>query len=144
MERNSPSAGNIAHALKFPGPRLIFIAFLCERGDCGIISHMKKTAFILIALSLAVVGCRRTDVREFTVKLPTATIADQSAISAALAAYGGIDKSSMKFDPQSKTLKLNYDSMQLAKRNIEISIARAGFVANDVTPESVGAKPKAK
>lgn len=105
---------------------------------------MKKTAFILIALSLAVVGCRRTDVREFTVKLPTATIADQSAISAALAAYGGIDKSSMKFDPQSKTLKLNYDSMQLAKRNIEISIARAGFVANDVTPESVGAKPKAK
>jgi len=105
---------------------------------------MKKTAFILIAVALAVAGCRRTDVRDFTVDLPTATVGDQPAIAAALGGYAGIDKTSLQFDPQTKKLTLRYDSMQLAKKNIEISIAQAGFVANGVTPESVGAKPKAK
>lgn len=105
---------------------------------------MKKTALVLVVMVLAVVGCRRTDVRDFSVAIPSATVADQPAIAAALGGYAGIDKSSLKFDPQTKTLTLRYDSMQLAKKNIEISIARAGFTANGVTPESVGAKPKAK
>ncbi len=105
---------------------------------------MKKTAFILLALALVVVGCRRADVRDFTVSLPSTTINDQPAIAAAIAMYAGIDKSSLKFDPQTKTLALRYDSMQLAKKNIELALAKAGFEANGVTPESVGAKPKAR
>ena len=67
---------------------------------------------------------------------------DAQAIAAALAQYAGVDKASLKFDPAAKTLSLRYDSMQLAKKNIEISIAQAGFTANGVTPESVGARPK--
>ena len=102
-----------------------------------------KQAIVLLAL-LAVVGCRRTDERDFTVSIPEMTAEDAPAISAALAQYGGIDRSSMKFDPAAKTLVLRYDSMQLAKKNIELSIAKAGFTANGVTPESVGAKPKGK
>jgi len=33
---------------------------------------------------------------------------------------------------------LRYDSMQLAKKNIEMAIAKAGFEANGVKPESIG------
>ena len=104
---------------------------------------MKHVA-LAIALTLAVLGCRRTDVRDFTVAIPGMSAGDEPAITAALAPYSGIDRASMKFDLQAKTLTLRYDSMQLAKKNIELSIAKAGFVANGVTPESVGAKPKGK
>ena len=103
-----------------------------------------KHAALFLAIALAVVGCRRTDVRDFTVSIPDMTAADTQAIAASLASYAGVDKASLKFDPAAKTLFLRYDSMQLAKKNIEISIAQAGFTANGVTPESVGARPKGK
>ena len=104
---------------------------------------MKHAALFFVVL-LAVAGCRRTDVRDFTVSIPDMAAGDAQAIAAALAPYSGVDKASLKFDPAAKTLSLRYDSMQLAKKNIEISIAQAGFTANGVTPESVGARPKKK
>jgi hypothetical protein len=46
----------------------------------------------------------------------------------------------MKFDHKAKKLVLKYDSMQLAKKNIELAIAKAGLEANGVTPASVGVR----
>ncbi len=106
-----------------------------------------KNAMTVLVLALTVAlagGCRRTDVRDFVVSIPTLAADDAPAISAALAPYAGIERSSLKFDPAAKTLTLRYDSMQLAKKNIEMAIAKAGFSANGVTPESVGAQPKRK
>ena len=105
---------------------------------------MKYALPALAVVFVLVAGCRRTDVRDFTVAIPGLTVEDQPAISAALAPYAGIERSSIKFDVASKTLSLRYDSMQLAKKNIELAIAKAGFAANGVTPESAGAKPKRK
>ena len=107
---------------------------------------MKNTLTVLVfALTVALAtGCRRTDVREFVVSIPALTAEDAPAISAALAPYAGIERPSLKFDAAAKTLTLRYDSMQLAKKNIEMAIAKAGFTANGVTPESVGAQPKRK
>ena len=96
----------------------------------------------LVALALA--GCRRTDVRDFTVDVPALTAADVPAVVAELAKYGGIEAKDVQFDAAAHRLTLKYDSMQLAKKNIEMSIAKLGFTANGVTPESIGAKPKAK
>jgi hypothetical protein len=67
------------------------------------------------------------------------TPADRVLIEGAISRYGGIDKTSYVYDAEARTLTLRYDSMQLAKKNIEIAIARAGFAVNGVTPESVGA-----
>ncbi len=97
-------------------------------------------AILLAAAALALAGCRRTDVRDFAVDVPEATRADMSALSAALAPYGGVDKASLSFDDSKRRLTLRYDSMQIAKKNIEMAIAKAGFTANGVTPESIGAK----
>lgn len=102
---------------------------------------------VLCVAVLVAVGCRRVDVREFTVDVPEATAADEPALRAALAPYGGIDSKnpeSVCFDAAKHQLTIRYDSMQLAKKNIELSLAAAGFTANGVTPESVGAKKKAK
>lgn len=94
------------------------------------------------AVCLAAAGCRRTDVRDFSVSVPSMTQEDIPAISAALGAYAGINQSSVKFDVKTRTVKMKYDSMQLAKKNIEMAIAKTGLEANGVTPESIGAKRK--
>lgn len=95
-------------------------------------------AFLTVLFALA--GCRRTDVRDFSVEIPQATEADVPAIAASLSPYAGIEKTSLKFDAARHVLLLKYDSMQIAKKNIEMAIAGAGFTANGVTPESIGAK----
>lgn len=46
------------------------------------------------------------------------------------------------FDAATHCLTLKYDSMKVAKKNLEMAIAQVGFTANGVTPESVGAKRK--
>ena len=101
-----------------------------------------KRMFLVWSVVLALAGCRRTDVRDFAVEVPEATQADMPAIAAALAPYGGVDKGSLQFDEAARRLTLKYDSMQIAKKNIEMAIAKAGFAANGVTPESIGAKRK--
>ena len=103
-----------------------------------------KRVLLVAAVVLALAGCRRTDVRDFAIETPEATQADMAAIAAALAPYGGVDKSSIAFDASARRVTLKYDSMQIAKKNIEMAIAKAGFTANGVTPESIGAKRKQK
>lgn len=104
--------------------------------------YVFKAAIIAasIALCTAGTGCRRTDVRDFEVSIPALTAANEAVVRQSLARFGGIDKASMKFDHKAKKLVLKYDSMQLAKKNIELAIAKAGLEANGVTPASVGFK----
>ena len=95
----------------------------------------------VVAVLFASTGCRRTDIRDnYVVEIPSATEADMPAIAQALSMYAGVEKSSLRFDSAKHVLSLRYDSMQVAKKNIEMAIAGAGFKANGVTPESVGAK----
>ena len=101
---------------------------------------MKIISTILVAAVAALSGCRRTDVCDFTVSIPGLTAADHAAVTAALAPYGGVLKDTLRFDDAKKELVLRYDSMQIAKKNIEMAIAACGLEANGVTPESVGAK----
>ncbi|MBQ9741173.1 MAG: hypothetical protein IJV91_09560, partial [Kiritimatiellae bacterium] len=95
---------------------------------------------VLMALCMLESGCRRTDVRDFEVSIPALKVENEAVVRQALARFGGVDKASMKFDFKTKTLVLKYDSMQLAKKNIELAIAKAGLEANGVTPASVGVR----
>ena len=94
----------------------------------------------LMALCILETGCRRIDVRDFEVSIPALKVENEAVVRQALARFGGVDKASMKFDFKTKTLVLKYDSMQLAKKNIELAIAKAGLEANGVTPASVGVR----
>ena len=98
---------------------------------------------LLVCVILAVFSaCRRVDERSFTVSIPALSESNMKLIASSLSQYAGIDHASVKFDLEHKTMFLKYDSMQLAKKNIEMSIAAAGYEANGVTPESVGAMRK--
>ena len=96
-------------------------------------------AAIMVSCMVAT-GCRRTDVRDFEVAIPALSAENEAVVRQALARFGGVDKASMRFDHKAKKLVLKYDSMQLAKKNIELAIAKAGLEANGVTPASVGVR----
>ncbi len=97
-----------------------------------------KRLIVLFAFAAVFAGCRRTDIRDFTIAIPDMMPQHEQQIKAALAPYGGVVKTSYKFDHQAKTLFLQFDSMQIAKKNIEMAIAETGLAANGVTPASVG------
>ena len=110
---------------------------------------MKKTLIGIALALLALAGCRQKDVREFTVEVPALTqtneVAVTTAIRNALAGCCGIDMASLQFDSANHSLRLRYDSMQTAKKNIEMAIAKIGYVANGVKPEEMDSvKPAAR
>ena len=109
---------------------------------------MKKTMIGIALALLALAGCRQKDVRDFAVDVPALSQENEAAVSGAirgaLAGCCGIDMSTLEFDSANHCVKMRYDSMQTAKKNIEMAIAKVGYVANGVTPESIGAKPKDK
>ena len=90
---------------------------------------------MLIALC-AISGCRRSDVREFTVELPGLTEADKARVVEALAKYDGVKKDSYVFDFANKTLTLRYDSMKVARENVRQAIEAKGVKV--VYPEVKG------
>lgn len=81
--------------------------------------------FMLIAIC-AISGCRRSDVREFTVELPGLTEANKAQVVEALAKYDGVKKDSYVFDFGKKTLTLRYDSMKVARENVRQAIEAKG------------------
>ena len=88
---------------------------------------MKKEFSLLVVLVLALLGgCRRTDVREMTVTMPSLREADKATVVAALARYNGVEKDSYRWDMAAKTLTLRYDSMQVAQANIRYAIDEKG------------------
>ena len=90
--------------------------------------HVLLISF-LIPLSLTLLlfcGCRREDVREMTVSMPSLTEADRPKVVEALAKYNGVRKDSYVWDMKAKTLTLKYDSMQIAQAKIRYAIDEKG------------------
>ena len=90
---------------------------------------MKMKMAFLVSLSLFVLlspGCRREDVREMTVAMPSLTEADRPKVEAALSRYNGVRKDSYRWDMAAKTLTLSYDSMQVAQANVRYAIDESG------------------
>ena len=83
---------------------------------------MKKSLMVVAVVVMTVVGCRREDVRDFTVSIPDLTEQGKAQVVEALAKYNGVQKDSYRWDFAKKTLTLKYDSMQIAKENIRQAI----------------------
>lgn len=98
--------------------------------NCGIVG-----LFILTALC-TVCGCRRTDVREFTVEIPGLTEGNKAQVVQALSRYDGVKRDSFVFDFEKKTLTLRYDSMKIARENVRQAIEAKGVSV--VYPEVKG------
>ena len=77
------------------------------------------------ACLLVACGCRREDVRTFTVEIPDLSEANKDRVVEALKKYNGVRKDTYQWDFAAKTLTFRYDSMQLAEENVRQAIEAA-------------------
>jgi|GEM_PF-815189 len=107
---------------------------------------MKHTVVLLAFMCMLLGGgCRVSDVRELSVNVPgMAAESDVDRIKKALAPLNGVSKDTVVCDLKSHTVKVSYDSMVVATKNIEIAIAEAGFDANGITAASARTAPAKK
>ena len=102
---------------------------------------MKFTITLIAFMGILLAGCRVSDVRNLTIDVPgMATEADEQCIRKALAPLNGVNKEQAVFDVKKHTIKLTFDSMVVATKNIEIAIAEAGYDANKITAASARVK----
>lgn len=82
-------------------------------------------------------GCRREDVRTAVVYVPGVKSAEcLEYIYKALATEQGIAPESVDVDLKAKILKIRYDSVKLSSKNVEFTIAEAGFAANEIPADA--------
>ena len=98
---------------------------------------MKKTLVVVLALA-ALVGCRREDWREMTVKVPSLANVDAAAydaatnrIAVALRAYSGVSNGFREeyivWNPTNRAeLAVRFDSLLVAEMNIRKTIEETG------------------
>jgi copper chaperone CopZ len=95
---------------------------------------MQRLILVLVAaLPVALgTGCRQQDLRTVTIVLSGVSGgSDVQSVSNAIARLDGVfDKSITFHDTGSVTVR--YDSMKLARKNIEYAVVEAGFGANDI------------
>lgn len=86
-------------------------------------------------MAAALSGCRREDVREFTVEIPGLTQENRQKVVDAFTirkpgqtphVCDGIRPDTFAFDFEKRTLTMKYDSMKIAKTNIRMLIEAAG------------------
>ena len=99
---------------------------------------MKYTVMAMALLgALLFSGCRVSDVRVLTVNVPgLSSESDVANVRKALAPLNGVDKEKLAFDLKAHGVKVTFDSMVVANKNIEIAIAEAGYDANEITAAS--------
>ena len=66
------------------------------------VKMIKVAAMAFAASAGLLLGCRRTDVRDFEVSIPALTAESEPAIRQSLAGFAGVEKSSLKFDRAAK------------------------------------------
>ena len=92
---------------------------------------MCKMLLPIMLLIICLVGCRKHDMRTVVVAVPgLKNPAGAQIIQNAFMNQPGIK--AIQPDFQQRTLAVTYDSMVIARKNIEFTIAGAGFDANDI------------
>lgn len=106
------------------------------------ITAMKHLISLFVLFGVLITsGCRETDVRTLTVKVPAmASEEDVQHIRKAVSALNGVNKELVVFDVKEHKVTVTYDSMVVAHKNIEIAIAEAGYDANGIQAIRAAAK----
>lgn len=104
---------------------------------------MKHAICILLALAVTVgigASCRKRDMRTIVIQVPgMKNEACSRIVKDALLRTPGVLQESVSTDVAAHTVTATYDSIFLAKKNIEFAVAEAGFAANDIPAKAEAA-----
>jgi hypothetical protein len=87
------------------------------------------TIIVISALSV-ILGCKRSDFRRHEFHIPGMTAVNTNRIVKALSKYDGVDLDSLKWNLQTKTLSIRFDSMKVAQTNIRMAIEKENIAVS--------------
>ena len=124
-----PSGGNIQTTVLFAGYLLSY-------------RPMKLAVFaVFVVCCLAGASCRTSDIRAFDIAVPEMkNEACAQIVGRVLTRQAGIQPKGIVIDLDKRVVRVRYDSMVTAKKNLEFAIAEAGFKANEVPANDTAAK----
>ncbi len=98
---------------------------------------MKKISLILALLALVLgSSCRRTDLQTHTILIPEMrTDMDAIMIKSVMTGISGIAPDKIEVSLTDRSVSFEYESMVIAKKNLEILISDLGFSANEIPPD---------
>lgn len=100
---------------------------------------LMKTAIgiVLIVSVVAMVSCRKVDVRTAAITVPgMKTRACAERIIAALGNEQHIAPDRIDVQLDTRTIRVRYDSIRHSVKNLEYTVAKAGFDANDIPADA--------
>lgn len=87
--------------------------------------------FLVLIIGLVSLSCRQQDVRTTTIRCPQVRSSQSAArVTMALSRMDGVQTDSITVKDGAVTV--TYDSMKVAVKNLDFSIAEAGFDADDI------------
>jgi copper chaperone CopZ len=112
---------------------------LRSRRDALLFRTMRTVlALLAVAMMVACASCRMSDVRTFTFKAPQVTGEScRKVVDEVLRKTDGVDAEKTVYGVG--TITVTYDSLKLARKNIEHAIAAAGFDVGE-TPANPAAR----
>lgn len=96
---------------------------------------------VLLGCALLASSCRRNDYR--TVKIHVPEMRNQACaqiIHSALSRVQGVEWDSIEINVSERSVTVTYDSMLLSLKNIEFTVAAAGFKADSVPADEKAQK----
>lgn len=88
---------------------------------------------ILLGLCVASYGCRKVDLRTAAIQVPGMKSEECALIVVnALGREQKIKLDNMSVDLQRRMIEVRYDSLRHSLKNLEYTIAKAGFQANEI------------
>ncbi len=96
---------------------------------------------LIIILAAGVVSCRQQDIRTIEIRIPEMkNQVCMELVVKKLSGVPGVRRDTIVIDMDKRIASVKYDSLKLAKKNIEFAIAESGFAANDVPANEAAAK----
>jgi copper chaperone CopZ len=91
----------------------------------------------LAAVVLALVSCRKQDVRTLMLHIPDMqNDACEKVVVGRLKGVAGVKPETIRVDRPTRTVTVAYESLFLSRKNIEFAIAEVGFSANGVPADA--------
>ncbi|MFT5240713.1 MAG: copper chaperone CopZ [Candidatus Promineifilaceae bacterium] len=92
---------------------------------------------VLVGVSGLSTGCRKRDIRVAAIQVPgMKSEACSKIVLGALAREQGIKGDVIDINIEQRMLEIKYDSLKLSLKNLEYTISRAGFAANEIPADA--------
>jgi periplasmic mercuric ion binding protein len=103
---------------------------------------MKSVGLIICLFLLLIINsCRQSDVRTVEIKVPEMkNKACAQLVANAVGKQSGVQSDKINIDFERRIVIVRYDSLVVARKNIEFAIAETGFQANEVPAKAEAVK----